>query len=115
VAKVRELYESHEGGTPQFRLNWWEEAFNTPSYISSFYAPERFFAEWVIPTTKQGVEDRVLSKSYITTLSDEEKKKLCVEIEEVLEKEDKSWIDQSSGIFHYPYKTTVIAMKKLSQ
>jgi len=58
--------------------------------------------------------DRVLSKSYITALSEEEKEKLCAEIEAVLEEEENKWIDESNGVFEYPYKTTVISMKKLN-
>ncbi|KIM28760.1 hypothetical protein M408DRAFT_132375 [Serendipita vermifera MAFF 305830] len=114
VARVRELYESHEADTPQFRRNLWEEAFKTASYISSFHAPERFYTDWMVPTTNSGVQDRVLSKSYITALSEEEKKTLCIGIEGVLGEEEKTWIDQSVGSFQYPYKTTVIAMKRLS-
>lgn len=113
VAKVRDQYEQYEENTPQFRLNHWEVTFQTPGYISSFHAPERSTTAWVVPTTKAGVQDRVLSKSYITLLSDEQKKKLCEEIEKVVEQEDKTWIDESSGVFAYPYKTTVISMKKL--
>ncbi len=115
MARVRDLYESYEGDTPQFRLNWWEATFQTPSYISSFHAPERSYTDWVVPTTDSGVQDRVLSKSYISALSEAEKEKLCVEIQKVLSKEEKSWIDESSGLFKYPYRTTVISMKKLSQ
>jgi hypothetical protein len=113
VAKVRERYEQYENDTPQFRLNKWEAAFQTPSYISSFHPPERSYTEWMVPTTKKGVQDRVLSKSYITTLSEEQKGTLCVEIDEILEMEEKAWIDESDGVFQYPYKTTVIAMDKL--
>jgi hypothetical protein len=71
------------------------------------------YTEWVIPTTTKGVQDRVLSKSYITILSEEDKGRLCMEIEALLEEENKVWIDESSGIFQYPYKTTVISMTKL--
>jgi hypothetical protein len=114
VAAVRDYYEAYEKGTPQFRLNLWEAAFQTPSYVSAFHAPERFTTEWVLPTTKSAVQDRVLSKSYITMISEEEKQVLKMNIDETLEKEEKTWVDRSSGVFEYPYKTTVISMTKLS-
>jgi hypothetical protein len=114
VAAVRDYYEAYEKGTPQFRLNLWEATFQTPSYVSAFHAPERFTTEWVLPTTKSAVQDRVLSKSYITMISEEEKEVLKRNIDEALEKEEQVWIDRSSGVFEYPYKTTVVSMTKLS-
>jgi hypothetical protein len=114
VAAVRDYYEVYEKGSPQFRLNLWEAAFQTPSYVSAFHAPERFTAEWVMPTTKSAVQDRVLSKSYITMISEEEKEVLKRNIDEALEKEEPVWIDRSNGVFEYPYKTTVVSMTKLS-
>lgn len=114
VAVVRDYYEAYEKGTPQVHHNMWEATFQTPSYVSAFHPPERFTTEWSVPTTKSAVQDRILTESYITQLSDEKKAILCDKIGKVLEKEDKKWIDQGSGVFEYPYKTTVVAMKKLS-
>ncbi|KAG8755281.1 hypothetical protein FRC14_004196 [Serendipita sp. 396] len=114
VAAVRELYETYENDTPQFRLNKWEVTFGTQGYVSSFHPPKRFTTEWMVPTTFTGVQDRVLSKSYITQISQEEKEDLCTKITSVLENNDKTWIDEASGVFEYPYQTTVIAMKKLN-
>lgn len=68
----------------------------------------------MLATTEAGVQDRVLSKSYIAIVSQEEKAALMSRIAEILDQEDKKWIDQSRGTFEYPYKTTVISMKKLS-
>ncbi|KAG8806966.1 hypothetical protein FRC17_004703 [Serendipita sp. 399] len=114
VASVRDLYEMYENDTPQFRLNKWEATFETQGYVSSFHPPERFTTPWVVPTTFSGVQDRVLSKSYITQISQEEKDELCKGINSVLEKSEKIWIDEASGVFEYPYETTVIALKKLN-
>ncbi|CAG7846121.1 SubName: Full=Uncharacterized protein {ECO:0000313/EMBL:CCA66813.1} [Serendipita indica DSM 11827] len=112
VAKVRDLYEAYEEDTPQFRLNKWEATFQTPSYLSHFDAPVRFETEWHVPTTITGVQERVLSKSYITQIPPEAKSKLAEEIEATLRESEKAWIQEEAGIFEYPYKTTVIAMKK---
>ena len=32
VANVRDAYEAYEQGTPQYRLGWWKETFNTAAY-----------------------------------------------------------------------------------
>jgi hypothetical protein len=113
VAAVRDLYEEYEGDTPQFRLNKWEATFQAPSYISSFHPPERIDTEWILPADALSVQERVLSKSYVAALPDDKKEEVRKGIVKVLESQEKSWLDESSGKFAYPYKTTVIAMKKL--
>ncbi|KAJ3036562.1 hypothetical protein HK097_003803, partial [Rhizophlyctis rosea] len=60
VASIRDLYEAYENKTPQFRLNLWEAAFITPSYLSNFHPPERFSTEWIVDTSVEGVRDRVM-------------------------------------------------------
>jgi hypothetical protein len=114
VADVRDLYEAYEKDTPQFRRNLWEAAFMTPSYITSFETPERFSTDWVVPATNKSVQDRVISKSYIAVLPSKEQEELRKNVDTVLDTHEKVWIDQPSGIFEYPYRTTVIAMKKKS-
>lgn len=114
VAAIRDLYEQYEGDTPQFRRNLWETTFHSPSFISSFHAPERFYTDWVLPATVTSVQERVLSKSYVTALSEDRKESVRNGVTKVLETHEKSWLDEASGKFAYPYKTTVIAMTKLS-
>ncbi|CAG8594772.1 14023_t:CDS:1, partial [Acaulospora colombiana] len=112
VADIRDLYEAFEADTPQFRRNWWEAAFKTPSYVTNFETPERFFTDWVVPTTNKGVQDRVISKSYVAVQPSNVQEELRKKIDTVLDSHEKVWIDETSGIFEYPYRTTVIAMKK---
>ncbi|KAJ3028720.1 hypothetical protein HDV00_010083 [Rhizophlyctis rosea] len=112
VSRIRDLYEKHENNTPQFRLNLWEATFTTLSYLSSFHPPERFTTEWVVPTTVKGVQERALSKSYVTQILEEGKRELCEEIERILEEEEKRWIDEGEGVFEYPYKTLVVGMRR---
>lgn len=112
VGDVRGLIEHHEGETPQFRKNLWEHTFETPSYISTFLPPERYYTDWFVPTTISGVKDRALSKSYIAVLPAEEKEKLQKDIDTVMQSRLKDWLDEKAGIFKYPSKTTVIVMKK---
>lgn len=114
VAQVRNRIESHEQGSPQFRLGLWRQAWDTPSYKKFFQPPEE--KEWMyhLPGTLDIVTNRAHSASYITILSDEGKRSVADDIKEIIERgEDKVWIDEKQGIFEYPYKTyVVIAQKK---
>ena len=91
----------------------WRQTFDTPSYKKFFAPPEE--QQWTrsIPTTVEGVWDRVTSKSYIAILPTEKKAELEKEIKAALSpREDKTWIDESRGIFEYPYKTYLVTMKR---
>jgi ubiquinone/menaquinone biosynthesis C-methylase UbiE len=39
VAQLRDAYEQHENGTPQFRLGLWRATFDTPNYMQFFEKP----------------------------------------------------------------------------
>lgn len=113
VSSIRDLYEAYENDTPQFRLNKWEAAFRTASYKTQFQPEERFSTEWVVPTTVDGVLDRMLSKSYVSVLGDGEKEVLKERAADVLRRgEGVKWVDVEEGVFEYPYRTFVIHLKK---
>jgi len=112
VSEVRDEYEAFEKNTPQFRLDLWRETFNTDAYKSYFHPQEELSWVRVIPTTREGVVDRVLSKSYITQLSENDRIRLREEIRNYLDEEtSKVWIDKENGVFEYPYKTFLVVMK----
>ncbi|KAJ6630847.1 S-adenosyl-L-methionine-dependent methyltransferase [Mycena sp. CBHHK59/15] len=115
VAQVRDRIERHENGSPQFRLGLWRQAFATAAYQESFEPPQEKTWSAPLPATHDIVVDRACSKSYIAILPDEEKAKVRVDLEVVVEKgEGKVWINESEGTFEYPYKTyLVIAQKKV--
>ncbi|KAK9894302.1 S-adenosyl-L-methionine-dependent methyltransferase [Cystobasidium minutum MCA 4210] len=116
VGGIRDLYEKYENDTPQYRLGWWKEMFNTQAYKDNFGEPEQFDYHLSHPTTVQGVVDRVWSKSYITAQSKEEQDKIAAGIKEILSKQDdggdKKWIDEKEGVFEYPYETNLFIMKR---
>lgn len=63
-----------------------------------------------IPTTVEGVCSRIASKSYISMESEENQKKVLDDIKEIFAKNNdeqlqRRWIDQSAGVFEYPYAT----------
>lgn len=38
VAQIRDAYEAYESNTPQYRLMWWKELFNTAEYKASLFS-----------------------------------------------------------------------------
>jgi hypothetical protein len=113
VAQLRDRVESHERGTPQFRLNLWRQTFDTPAYKELFQPPEEQVWSYVLPGTLQVVLERAYSKSYIAILPEHERAEVREDVKNiVLKGEDKVWIDESQGIFEYPYKTWAIVAKK---
>lgn len=113
VADVREAYEPFELNTPQFRLNLWRATFDTAAYKAHFEPQEELKFNHFIPTTVQGVLDRVHSKSYITQLSGPETERLDAQVHKAVQNDTtKVWLDKEKGIFQYPYDTFLIIMKK---
>lgn len=62
-----------------------------------------------IEATEESVINRVLSKSYIAVLSDEDRVKLMAVLREVVQRGvGKIWVDEAKGIFRYPYQTDLV-------
>ncbi|ELU36076.1 methyltransferase domain-containing protein [Rhizoctonia solani AG-1 IA] len=112
VAKIRDLIEPYEQGSPQFRLGLWKAVFDTPSYKANFQSPETKIWDYVVPTTAQGVHDRAFSKSYIAVLQTPEADKVHQEIDRILETSEKDWIDEKEGVFKYNYETFLVIMRR---
>ncbi|KAG9318885.1 S-adenosyl-L-methionine-dependent methyltransferase [Chiua virens] len=113
VAQLRDRIESHEKGTPQFRLGLWRQAFSTETYNEHFKPPEE--KEWIyhLPTTENLCVNRALSKSYTSILPPDEKKRVTDDLKALLAKGDgKVWIDENKGVFEYPYRTLVVLSRK---
>jgi hypothetical protein len=88
VARLREAYEKHEAGSPQYRLGLWRRPFEEPEMVKEvskmFQLPiqERHISHSV-PNTESGVWQRVLSKSYFAVLGAEEKEELKKEVDQI--------------------------------
>ncbi|KAJ6547588.1 S-adenosyl-L-methionine-dependent methyltransferase [Mycena capillaripes] len=115
VAQVRDRIERYEQGSPQYRLGLWRQAFDTPAYQKAFEPPQKQTWSAPLPATQDIVLDRACSKSYMAILPAEETAKVREDLTAIVKKgEDKVWINESEGIFEYPYKTDVfISRKKL--
>ena len=71
--------------------------------------PAEYFSR-KLPTTVDGVKNRVLSKSYISVLPQDKQDELMKSIEGIFDKSSDAeiqrvWIDQGKGVFEYPYQT----------
>ncbi len=62
---------------------------------------------------KEIVVDRACSKSYIAVLPADEKQSVIADVGAIVDKGDSLvYTDKEKGEFEYPYKTTVIVMRK---
>ncbi|KZT26356.1 S-adenosyl-L-methionine-dependent methyltransferase [Neolentinus lepideus HHB14362 ss-1] len=113
VAQLRDRIESHESGTPQFRLGLWRQTFNTPNYQSIFQPPIEKTWDRSLPGTLEIAIDRACSKSYIAVLPEAEKKKVVEDVTEIVKRgDDMTWQEKEKGVFDYPYRTYVVIWKK---
>ncbi|KAF9013859.1 S-adenosyl-L-methionine-dependent methyltransferase [Cyathus striatus] len=114
IAQLRDRIERHEGGTPQFRLGLWRQTFDTPNYKQYFEPPKEQIWEYQLEGNKSIVVDRACSKSYIAILPEDEREQVKQDVAAIIDRSDgRKWIDESKGLFEYPYKTyVVIAQKK---
>lgn len=113
VAQLRDAYEKYEGDTPQYRLGYWKSIFESKTYADHFQKAEYEQFTRSIPTNKEGVVNRVLSKSYITALSDKEQEALAGVLRETVDRGDgRKWIDEGAGTFEYPYTTDLYVIRK---
>ncbi|CAD6898335.1 unnamed protein product [Tilletia controversa] len=110
VARIRDAYEQHEKGAPQYRHGRWKKMYDTKAYSSFFDAlPQEDYVR-ILPTTKEDAWNRVHSKSYIALLGDEDLTALRKEYDAIMNDTDRNgrrWIDQDKGIFEYPYMTNL--------
>jgi len=113
VAQVRDRVERHEQGSPQFRLGLWRQAFDTAEYQKVFEPPQEQRWSAPLPATLDIVVDRACSKSYMAILPDDEKVKVREDLAAIVKKgDDKVWINESEGVFEYPYSTDVVIARR---
>ena len=99
MAQLRDRIESHESGTPQFRLGLWRATFDTPSYQKFFQPPEERTFEFNLVGTRDIVVNRACSKSYIAVLPSDEKAKVIQDIDAILDRKDGLvWSDEAKEI-----------------
>jgi len=112
IGPLRDSYEVFEYGAPQYRTEHWRHSLQVPEFSSLFHQPEEFKFEHIVPATEQSVVDRVVSKSYITQLGDEERMNVEKEVRRIVGDGKKVWIDEEKGVFEYPHFTHLVVIKR---
>lgn len=119
VARLREAYEKHEAGSPQYRLGLWRRPFEEPEMAQTvskmFQLPiQERQVNYSVSNTKNAVWQRVLSKSYIAVLGAEQKDELKKDVDRVLAGPDIHWDNKGDDqVLQYPYNTDIVWFKKL--
>lgn len=110
--EISDAYEPFEDNTPQYRRGLWRAALETTARKTLFEPNEiERHVERSIPTSEQGVVDRVLSKSYINALDAERQSQVEADVRKVIQRGDGiEWIDEAKGEFRYPYRTVRTAL-----
>jgi len=86
--------------------------FDAPSYPKLFGTSEEVIWKYVLPVTVEGVVARSLSRSYISALPEGEREIVANNVRNVLEAEQKTRINEQEGVFEYPYRTTVVTVRR---
>jgi len=114
VAQLRDSYEKHEQGTPQYRLGYWKSLLTTTEFQERFESKgdeNPTVYESVVPTANEVIVERVLSKSYITALGETEKEEVVKMAREVVANGEGMQTDDA-GLVLYPYKTDLWLFNK---
>ena len=90
----------------------WCQLYDVPSYQKFFGTAEETKWKYVLPATIEGVVARALSKSYISALAEAEQNKVADSLRNILETEQKTWVNEEEGVFEYPYETTVVTIRR---
>ncbi|KAL0094429.1 S-adenosyl-L-methionine-dependent methyltransferase [Phycomyces blakesleeanus] len=105
VTAIRRIYEVYDEAAPQYRKGHWKKVFETDEANQLFDLPLkhiRFTNDFEVPTSH--VFERVLTKSYIATLSDQQKQQLRRDIEAQLVPE-KGFVPNNDRMILYPHDT----------
>lgn len=108
VAKLRALYEQFDGAAPQYRKGHWKKVFASPEAMAMYDNLLQHKQFKFDTSAKRGeIWARILSKSYIAILDDEQKEDLRKNVEAVLE--DPHYALPKNGdletTFTYPHDT----------
>lgn len=141
VGRIRDAYEVHESGTPQYRLGLWKTLFQTKTFKESFklLPPDELpnqlganlkknvddridgstptlIVSTQTPLTLEGLQARIMSKSYITVLDSDGQQKVKDELKSlwdhhIVGNPATEWIDEKTVKF--PYVTHLYVLQKL--
>ena len=87
----------------------WRQTFDTPTYQRGFNPPDEEIWNYKLQTTKEIVVNRASTASFIAVLPDDKKTEVLEEVGRIVDQGlDRVWIDETQGVFEYPYKAYVV-------
>lgn len=100
---------NHASNHPLDRHMYWHAMYKTEAIKQFEILPSQKVTRQ-IPTTVEGVCNRVKSKSYVSVLPQEKQEEVCEAIRELMksksdEELQRTWIDKEKDTFEYPYRT----------
>jgi SAM-dependent methyltransferase len=108
IKELRSVYERYDGDVPQYRKGVYREVFEDDEAKVLFDIPIKFSVRWMMEMDKEMVWKRVLSKSYISNLDEEEQQKVKVMVDDVVSK-----YIRDDGVFEMWHYTDVLWVPRL--
>lgn len=102
-------YELYDKDVPQFRKMQWRQVFETKEAKDMFQLPyhrQLFKNDYWVP--KQDIWTRVLSKSYISCLANQEQEALKAQVDQIIENVP---VDDQNRAF-YPHDSHLVYFQK---
>ncbi|ORZ14059.1 S-adenosyl-L-methionine-dependent methyltransferase [Absidia repens] len=114
VQELRDLYEVYDAEVPQYRKNNWKKVWQTQDAQALFNTPLQYqHFDYNMPTTRDNVFKRILSKSYIAVLPKEEQARLEKKVNAILDDPELGFVaDPVTGQFIYPHDTDLFWAQK---
>ncbi|KAI0063117.1 S-adenosyl-L-methionine-dependent methyltransferase [Artomyces pyxidatus] len=114
LADVRgRIDQLQPGAARHFELSLWRQIFDTSPYKKFFGDPQEHTWSYTLHGSLDIVTDRALSTSFVAIQPEDVKAQVREDIRQIVERgEGKKWVDESKGLFEYPYKTAVVTFRK---
>ncbi|KAI8066690.1 S-adenosyl-L-methionine-dependent methyltransferase [Gongronella butleri] len=114
VDQLRALYESYDSAAPQYRKNQWQKVFEEPASASLFQLPlQHAHFDYNMPSARELIMPRILSKSYIAVMDEEEQARLAARVNAVLDDPAYEFACDENGKFVYPHDTDLYWAEKI--
>lgn len=108
VKRVREAYEKHDGDVPQFRKGLWRQVWKTEVAAQLYEPPVETLHNHTYLVNEEQIWDRVISKSYIAVLPQEQQQELKRQVDSIVQEE----LGGRRDNIEYPQQTTVFVARK---
>jgi len=110
VAHLRDLYEQYEDDAPQYRHGNWKKAFEEDNgYL--FVGAGSKHVRWNLLCNLQAIWERILSKSYISCLQEQQQNQLKQQVETMI-LDQLPQLKDKVQVVEYPYVTDVFCYFK---